>query len=74
MRNTVLELLEDIRPDVDFENEKELISQKIMESFDIIMMISELEEEFNVKISPKELVDENFNSVDAIVAMLERLQ
>lgn len=74
MRNTVLELLEDIRPDVDFENEKQLISHKILESFDIIMMISELEEEFNVKISPKELVDENFNSVDAIVAMLERLQ
>lgn len=74
MRKTVLNLLSEIRPDIDFEHETQLVSQKVLESFDIIMMISELEEEFKIKISPKELVDDNFNSVDAIVAMIGRLK
>ena len=44
-----------------------------MESFDIMSLVAELEDEFDVKIKPKDLVAENFNSVDDMVAMLKKL-
>lgn len=73
MRDTILEILTDIRPDIDFENEKALIDEGLLESFDIVTLVSELSSEFDISIKPKELVAENFNSVDAIVKMVERL-
>ena len=42
MRDTILEILEDLRPDVDFEKETKLINDKILESFDIVSLVSEL--------------------------------
>ena len=66
MRDTILEILEELRPDVDFEKETKLIDDKILESFDIVSLVSELTDEFDITIRPKDLVPENFNSVDAI--------
>lgn len=68
-----MDILMDLRPDVDFENEKKLIGDGILESFDIMSLVAELEDEFEVKIKPKDLVAENFNSVDDMVAMLKKL-
>ena len=68
MKEKVMDILMDLRPDVDFENGKKLIGDGILESF-----VAELEDEFDVKIKPKDLVAENFNSVDDMVAMLEKL-
>ncbi len=73
MRETVLEILTSIRPDVSFEDTEGLITNGILESFDLVSIISELADEFNVTITTKELVPENFDSVNAIVAMIERL-
>lgn len=73
MRDTILEILTDIRPDIDFESEAALIDEGLLESFDIVTLVSELSSEFDISIKPKELVAENFNSVDAIVKMVERL-
>ena len=67
MRDKVLEILLDIRPDVDFENEKLLIDDKVLDSFDIISIISDLNEAFNIDINVDDLVPENFNTLDAIV-------
>ena len=69
MKEKVMDILTDLRPDVDFENEKKLIGDGILESFDIMSLVAELE----VKIKPKDLVAENFNSVDDMVAMLQKL-
>ena len=69
MRDTIMEILEDLRPDVDFEKETKLIDDKILESFDIVSLVSELSDEFDITIRPKDLVPENFNSVDAIEAL-----
>lgn len=74
MRETILEILTDIRPDVDFEANKQLIDNGILESFDIVTLVSELSEEFDITISPKELVAANFNSVDTLCEMVTRLQ
>ena len=52
MRDTILEILEELRPDVDFENETKLIDDKILESFDIVSLVSELTDEFDITIRP----------------------
>ncbi|MCI5516128.1 acyl carrier protein [Roseburia sp. MUC/MUC-530-WT-4D] len=73
MRETLMDILTDLRPDVDFENETNLISGGILESFDIVSLVSELTDEFDITIRPKDLVPENFNSVDAMLALITKL-
>ena len=73
MKDTILGILADIRPDIDFDVEDALIDDGLLESFDIVTLVSELSTEFDITIKPKELVAENFNSVDAIVSLVERL-
>lgn len=68
-----MEILGDLRPDVDFEKETNLISGGILESFDIVSLVSELTDEFDITIRPKDLVPENFNSVDAMLALITKL-
>ena len=70
----LMELLEGIRPDIDFENEKALVTDRLLESFDIINLVSEINDEFDVKIKPADLVPENFDSVEAMWEMIERRQ
>ncbi|MBQ7724860.1 MAG: acyl carrier protein [Lachnospiraceae bacterium] len=74
MREKILEILNEVRPDVDFENETELVSSNILESFDIVQIVAELDDEFDIEITPKDLVAENFNSLDALEDLIERLQ
>ncbi len=55
----LMEILEGIRPDIDFANEKSLVTDRLLESFDIINLVSEIDDEFDVKIKPADLVPEN---------------
>jgi len=71
---TLLEILEELRPDVDFENETALIDNGVLDSFDIITLVSNLSDEFDITIRPAEMVPENFNSAKAIWAMVQRLE
>ncbi len=73
MRDTILEILNDLRPDVDFESETALITKGILESFDIVSLVSELSDEFDITIRPKDLIPDNFNSLDAMCELVERL-
>lgn len=59
-------ILSDIRPDVDFENETALIDDGILDSFDVVSIISEIDDKFGVQIRISELDPENFNSAEAI--------
>lgn len=70
----LLEILDSIRPDVDFENEKKLIDDGLLDSFDIVSIISELNDEYNISIRVTELKPENFNSVEAILNLVEKLK
>lgn len=70
----LLEILESIRPDVDFAHETGLIDGGFLDSFDIVSIISELNDEYDINIRVTELKPENFNSVDAIYRMIERLK
>ncbi len=70
----LLEVLEDVKPDVDFRNSNRLIDDKLLDSLDIVSIVSALNEEFDIQISIKDIVPENFNSVDALYSLVKRLQ
>lgn len=74
MLERLLEILSEVRPDLDFENEKHLIDDDLLDSFDIISIVSECNDVFDVEISVDDLEPENFNSAEAIAALIERLQ
>ena len=70
----LLEILKGIRPDVDFENERALIDDGILDSFDVVSIISELDNEFNVQVRITELDPENFNSAESIWQLIQNLK
>jgi acyl carrier protein len=69
----ILEILRDIRSDVDWENENDIIESGLIDSFDMITLIGELNEAFGVGIGLEQLEPENFSSPGAIAAMLKKL-
>ncbi len=70
----LLEILKGIRPDVDFANETSLSYNGILDSFDVVSIISELDDEFDVQIRINELDPENFNSAEAIWKLVQELK
>lgn len=70
----LLEILSDLHPDVDFENADNLIDGKILDSFDIVSIISEIGEQFDVTVSAEYITPENFNSAKAMWAMIQKLE
>lgn len=72
--DVLLELLEDIKPTVDFRTCTGLIDDGYLDSFDILSIVSELNDAFGIEISPVDIVPENFNSAQALWNMVERLK
>jgi acyl carrier protein len=70
----LLKLLKEIRSDVDFENETELIEDGFLDSFDIVSIISEIDDVFGVQIRINELDPENFNSAESIWNLIQKLK
>ena len=71
--NELIEILANLHPEVDFETCTTLIDDKILDSFDIISVISEINEEFDVVIPAEEIIPENFNSAQALYELICRL-
>ena len=71
---TIIEILQDLHEDVDFESEDKLIDKKILDSFDIVTLISELSNEFDITIPADKIIPENFNSAEALAKMVEELE
>ena len=67
----LLEIPEEIDDSIDYENETALIDDHLLNSFAIISLISEIEEEFDVEISASEMTVENFNSAEAIWNLIQ---
>jgi len=67
------ELLEGIRPDIDFETEDKLIDNGILDSIDILSIITEVNDAFDVEINVQFLLPENFNSMAAIYDLIQKL-
>ena len=67
----LLEILNDLHPDVDFETCDSLIDDKILDSFDIVTIIAEVNDRFDVTISAEKITPENFNSAEALYALIQ---
>ncbi|MBS5843675.1 MAG: acyl carrier protein [Clostridiales bacterium] len=70
----LLRILESIHPDVDYKTNDKLIENKILDSFDIITLISEINDEFDVAIPAEEIIPENFNSAEKLYELIQRLE
>lgn len=69
----LLEILAEMHPEVDFATETNLIGDRIIDSLDIVSLISEIDDHFDVVIPPEEIIPENFNSAKALYALITRL-
>ena len=72
-KEKILAVLQQELPDIDFTTDAELVSDGILDSLSITTIIAALTMEFGVTIPYEEIVEENFNSVDALAAMVQRL-
>lgn len=70
----LLEVLGEIRPDVDFANEKKLIDDGVLDSFDIIQVVMALNEAYEIDINVEDLEPDNFNTVEAMLQLIQKLQ
>lgn len=70
----LMEILEDLRPDVDFETEEALVSDEVLTSFEIVSLIASISDEFGVEVTSEYLVPKNFNSAKALWNMICELQ
>ena len=69
----LLLILKNMHPEVDFDAATDLIGEGILDSLDIVTLITEINSEFDVSIPAEEVVPENFASAEAIFALIERL-
>ena len=70
--NKILTILNQIRPEHDFEESENFISDGLLDSFDIVTLVAELEENFGISIDGEDVTPENFSSLDALERLLER--
>lgn len=71
--NELMEILKSLHPDVDFMKEQHLIDDKILDSMDIVRLVTELTDKFDIKIKAKDIIPDNFNSAAAISALIDRI-
>lgn len=72
MKEKIIEILNDMRPEVDFTKESNLVSGGILTSFDVVALVEELSDCFEIDIMPKDLKASNFNSIESIVSLVEK--
>ncbi len=68
----IYKILKDLRPEFDFTESEDFVEDGFLDSFDIISLVSTIEEKFNVKIDGLDVVPENFCSADAIIALIRK--
>ncbi|MBF7097028.1 phosphopantetheine-binding protein [Alkalibacter mobilis] len=71
---TLLSILKDLHPEIDFETHEQLIDKGVLDSFDIVTIAAEIDNEYGVSIPADAIVPENFNSAKALYALIERLE
>jgi len=70
----ILEILQEIKPNADFETEEDLVASRVLDSLSIMMLMGALNDKYDIELTVEDLVPENFASVQAIYEMVERLQ
>ena len=73
MIKQVIEILDEISPGTDWKNQDDLLEKHILDSLKIVQLVGALNDEFDISITPVDLVPENFKSAEAVSALVERL-
>ena len=73
IKEEILDILQELHEDVDFEAERAMVDDKILDSFDLVTLVTELGDAFDVDITAKAFIAENFNDVDSLTEMIARL-
>lgn len=69
----LLEILNELHDDIDYEKETRLVDDKLFDSFDLITLVAELSDAFDIEITAQEFIPENFNSAQALWQMIQEL-
>lgn len=72
MRDRIIKILNEVRPEFDFGTETNFISQGMLDSFDLVTLVTELDESFGISIDGTDILPENFESAEAIEALLKK--
>lgn len=70
----ILEILKNIKEDVDFENSKDFFAEGLLDSFDIMVLVEALEEAYDIEISGADILPENFKTVEAIETLIQKYE
>lgn len=70
----IIEILKAVHPEIDYENETGLIDKRIFDSFDVVNIVGELMDEFDIEITAEHMIPENFNSAEAIYKLVRTLE
>jgi len=70
----LLEILQEMHPEIDYHTHTALIDEKVIDSFDVITLVAEINDRMDISIPPEEIVPENFNSYAALQALIEKLE
>ena len=70
----LLRIMSEVRPDIDFENETHLIDNEMLDSLDIVAIVTDVNDEFDISINVNDLLPENFNSAEALYDLIKKLQ
>lgn len=73
-KEKIVKILEAIKPGVDFEQETKIVGGQVLTSMNIVRLVMDLSEEFDITISPVAIIPENFETVDAMVRLVERCE
>lgn len=72
MKEKIIAILDEIRPEFDFSEPVDFIEEGMLDSFDIVSLVDAIENELGVSISGSDIIHENFNSVDSIMKIIEK--
>ena len=70
----LLRIMSEVRPDIDFETEDKLIDNELLDSLDIVAIVTDVNDEFDIQINVNDLLPENFNSANALYELIQKLQ
>ncbi len=72
MNEQILAMLKELRPEFDFSDSDDFVIDGLLDSFDIISLVSMLEEKYNIKVDGLDIIPENFSSIDTMIALVQK--
>ena len=72
MKEKIIEILTELRPEFDFTEDVNFIEEGMLDSFDVVSLVDELEGQFGIKIDGVDVVPENFSTIESIIALLKK--